>query len=856
LSLAPGSKLGPYEIVAALGAGGMGEVYRARDSRLKRDVAVKVLPADVAGNPERLGRFERESHLLAALNHPNIASIYGVEENAGTIALVMELVEGESLAEKIARGPLPVEEAIAVARPVAEALEYAHERGIVHRDLKPANIVVSRDGVVKVLDFGLAKAITGELSESSGSDATHSPTLTSPATRAGVILGTAAYMAPEQARGKTVDRRADIWAFGVVLYEMLTGRRMLEGETISDTIAAILTRSPDFNALPANTPSSVRHLLARCLDRDPKQRLRDIGEARIMLDAKMAPPAPAEPAAPVRAKGSRLPWLVAGVAFAAAVLAGTMALRTPEETGPIKYRQHTFRPQTIFQALYAPDQQTLVFSAALTGNTPYLYSLRPEYTEPMKMSDSALQLLSISSKGELAVLTNAQWVAHRMCYGTLARMPLGGGAPRDVMDGVFQASWAPDGNDLAIVRPTEGVVQLEYPAGKVLVKSGGYLSDVRFAPDGKHIAFFEHPAAFDDRGDVVVVDLDGKRKTLSAGYWGLEGIAWSHDGKTVYFSGGTGYADFSIYAVTLSGNIRVAAQSAGGLVIHDIAANGQMLATRDDLNRNMYVHMPGVASDVDMSFRELSEPVDMTSDGKTVVFTESGTAAGSNYQVCMRRTDGSQVVVLGEGGAVDLSDDGRWVLAGIFPNRVILYPTGAGKPVELKTSSMDLVIDGRWMPGAKQVLLIGGPKDEASRCYLVDVPDGLPRAITPPGVAFALPSPDGKRMILQQPDLTWWTAGLDSSSVRVPAPGLGEEDFVSAWQPDGRGIFIHHRNKVPNEVESVDLTTGARRPFATLDPKTPGVLYIRSVAIAPAVNSYAYGALTYISRLYTMEGAH
>src|SRR6188768_2525670 len=300
----------------------MGEVYRARDSRLKRDVAVKVLPADVAGNPERLGRFERESHLLAALNHPNIASIYGVEENAGTIALVMELVEGESLAEKIARGPLPVEEAIAVARPVAEALEYAHERGIVHRDLKPANIVVSRDGVVKVLDFGLAKAITGELSESSGSDATHSPTLTSPATRAGVILGTAAYMAPEQARGKTVDRRADIWAFGVVLYEMLTGRRMFEGETISDTIAAILTRSPDFNALPANTPSSVRHLLARCLDRDPKQRLRDIGEARIMLDAKMAPPAPAEPAAPVRAKGSRLPWLVAGVAFAAAVLAG------------------------------------------------------------------------------------------------------------------------------------------------------------------------------------------------------------------------------------------------------------------------------------------------------------------------------------------------------------------------------------------------------------------------------------------------------------------------------------------------------------------------------------------------------
>ncbi len=536
-------------------------------------------------------------------------------------------------------------------------------------------------------------------------------------------------------------------------------------------------------------------------------------------------------------------------------MAGAFVLQSPKSAPePIKYRQHTFRPQTIFQALYAPDGQTLVFSAAMTGNTPYLYSLRPEYTEPLKMSEDPLQLLSISSKGELAVLTHPRWVAHRFCYGTLARMPPGAGAPRDIMENVFQAAWAPDGNDLAIVRPEEGVVQLEYPAGNVLVKSGGYVSDLRFSPDGKHIAYFEHPGKFDDRGDVVVVDLSGKRKTLSSGYWGLEGIAWSSDGKTIYFSGGTGYADFSIYAVTLSGKVRVAAQSAGGLVIHDIASNGQMLATRDDLNRVMLVRAPGATNEADMSFQELSEPVDISVDGKSVVFTESGSAAGSNYEVCMRRTDGSPVVVLGEGGAVDLSDDGRWVLAGIYPNRVIAYPTGAGKSVELKTGSIALVSDSRWLPGAKQVLLVGGRADEAGRCYVIDFPDGEPHAVTAPGIIVAIPSPDGTRMLLQKPDLTWWMAGMDSSSARVPAAGLTAEDIVSGWNRDG-GVFTHQRNRVPNVIESVDLATGKRQQVTPLDPKMPGVLYIRSVAVTPDARAYAYGALTYISRLYTMEGA-
>ena len=282
MSLLPGTRLGSYEVIAPLGAGGMGEVYRVRDSRLKREVALKVLPADVASDRERLARFQREAELLASLNHPNIAQVYGIEGNA----LVMELVEGEDLAKRLERGPIPINEALPIAKQIAEALESAHDAGIVHRDLKPANVKMREDGTVKVLDFGLAKTLDPGLATSGPQRLSSSPTITSPmATMGGVLLGTAAYMAPEQARGKPVDKRADIWAFGVLLYEMITGRRPFHGETLSDTIASVLTGDPDVSAIPADTPHAVRTLIERCLQRDPKVRLRDIGEARIVLSA-------------------------------------------------------------------------------------------------------------------------------------------------------------------------------------------------------------------------------------------------------------------------------------------------------------------------------------------------------------------------------------------------------------------------------------------------------------------------------------------------------------------------------------------------------------------------------------------
>src|SRR5580700_4558544 len=303
MPLSKGTQLGPYEIVGAIGAGGMGEVYRARDARLGRDVAVKVLPETFARDAEKLSRFQREAKMLASLNHPNIAAIYGFEDSGSVHALVMELVEGPTLADRIARGAIPVEEALPIAKQIAEGVEYAHERGIIHRDLKPANIKIANNDAVKILDFGLAKALDADASQG---DISSSPTITHMATQAGIILGTAAYMSPEQAKGKAVDRRTDIWAFGCVLYEMLTAKMAFSGESITETLAAVIREEPDWSLLPANTPKAIRNLLARCLKKDPRQRLQSIGDARIAIEEVLSgAPAQAESSSPVVERATR-----------------------------------------------------------------------------------------------------------------------------------------------------------------------------------------------------------------------------------------------------------------------------------------------------------------------------------------------------------------------------------------------------------------------------------------------------------------------------------------------------------------------------------------------------------------------
>ncbi len=526
----PGDRLGPYEVLGPLGSGGMGDVYRATDTALRRDVAIKVLPPDVASDLERRARFEREAQALAALNHPNIAQIYGFEKAGDRLAIVMELVEGEDLSARIARGPVPPTDALAIAGQIADALDAAHECGLVHRDLKPANVKVRDDGTVKVLDFGLVKA----LSQDSGSgvqDAASAPTIVSPATRLGAILGTAAYMAPEQAAGKVVDKRADVWGFGVVLYEMLTGRALFAADSVPETLAAVLRARIDLATLPAGTPRAIRRLLSYCLERQPSRRLRDIADARFYLESAAEPEV-----APFTGRASRRTVLmgVAAAAFVAstAFLVGTfVGQRRAKSPLDIAFDQKTFDPMRITNARLGPDGQTILFSAATVGNAPELFVILPNTVAPTSIGPKNTQLLSVSRTGELAVLLNARLASRRQFVGTLATMKLNA-TPRPRIENVNDADWAPDGT-MAIIREVDQQFQMEYPEGQPRYRiRGGYLSDVRVSPDGTAVAFFEHQTRGDDRGWVKLWTQAGLRE-LAGEYSAEEGLAWSVDGRSV-----------------------------------------------------------------------------------------------------------------------------------------------------------------------------------------------------------------------------------------------------------------------------------------------------------------------------------
>jgi serine/threonine protein kinase len=464
VNLSLGTRLGAYEILAMIGAGGMGEVYRARDTRLKRDVAIKVIPGHCADDEGRLARFQREAELLAALNHPNIAAIHGVEEADGVKALILELVEGPTLADRLAHGRLPLREALAIARQIVDALDAAHERGIVHRDLKPANIKVRDDGTVKVLDFGLAKALE---SDQAPSDATVSPTMTSPAmTGAGVILGTAAYMSPEQARGRDVDKRTDIWAFGCVLYDLLAGRPAFAGDTVADTITAILSREPDWSALPASTPASVLSFLRHCLDKDRKRRLRDIGDARRPLDDVAESDTESAPATTVTRSPSRSTrgwtWPAAALVLCLVAAAGGWLLRgSPASAVPdnplvnAKFSRLTDFQGTETLARISPDGKFVAFLSDRDGEFDIWISQvgTGRFTNLTKDIPPLAPSYVVAPIGFSADGADVWFrLANR-----IMRIPLIGGRPQMFLgEQAWHPSWSPDGRQLVYQNAVDG----------------------------------------------------------------------------------------------------------------------------------------------------------------------------------------------------------------------------------------------------------------------------------------------------------------------------------------------------------------------------------------------------------------
>jgi hypothetical protein len=861
MTITPGTQLGPYSIVALLGAGGMGEVYRARDTRLGRDVAIKVLSPDHSAKPEARARFETEARMVSALSHPHICTLHDVGRQADTYYLVMELVEGETLAQRLARGSMPIREALRIGIQIADALDRAHRTGVVHRDLKPGNIMLTRSGA-KLMDFGLARAtaLTGlaSLSGGSGEEFAEAPTLDQPLTAHGTIVGTLQYLAPEQLQGKEADARSDIWALGCILYEMVSSRRTFGASDPASLIAAIIEREPSPpTSLDDRLPPGFERALMRCLAKNPDERWQSASDLRSELEwiaeggSRTDVPSSAG-RNPLRLRRWRA-WIAAAGLAAVAAAGLTLVPRWGDERPPLSFRQLNFRREAVFQAVFGPAGETVVYSAAHEGNQPRLFTVRPEYPEPQPLGSPGMHVLALSSRGELAVLLGARYVWHRLFTGTLARMPLGGGAPREILEGVRQADWAPDGSQLAVIRELHGTDRLEYPIGHVLQEASGYMTDVRVSPRGDRIAFFEHPRKWDDRGSVNVVDLDGKKTVLSDGYWSARGLAWSPDGREILFSASLSGGSYTVYGVGLDGKRRVVYQPPGGLIIQDVARDGRWLATRPDFRYAAMVHTKGTTEDRDLSWLNTSHARGLSADGKSLLFTE--TSVGANYAVCLRKTDGSPVVRLGDGWAADLSVDGRSVPAVIQsrPPQLVVYPTGAGQTRRLERGGIENYSTAQWFPDGRRVLVNGNEPGKGMRFYVQQVEGGPPRPVTPEGTSAGLLSRDGRTVLARGPDDRYSLYPIGGGEAQ-PVPALRPDDVLAKWSADGRAVLVYRRAEIPCRLERVPLAGGERQLFAKIEPsERAGLLSLRDVFLTDDLRPYAYTAYYRVSSLFVSE---
>ncbi len=861
MSLSPGSRLGPYEIVATLGAGGMGEVYRARDSRLGREVAVKVLPGDLSSDQDRVRRFEQEARSASALDHPNIITIYDIGSADETLYIAMQYVEGKTLRELLSSSPLPTKKVLEISVQIAEGLAKAHAAGIIHRDLKPENVMVSKDGFVKILDFGLAKLTAPQREEQV------SELLTAMAdTRPGMVMGTVGYMSPEQASGQALDFRSDQFSFGSILYELSTGKRAFQRGTTAETLTAIIREEPEsVGAVNPRAPAPLRWIVERCLAKDPDERFgttrdlaRDLASIRDHLSDAVMISGEAQAIAPLARRMPLWPFLVGAGLLAATALVSFSLGRKAEKTQPPSFRQLTFRRGTISSARFAPDGKTVLYGASLEGKPTEIFVSRPESPESRPFGMPEASVLAVSKSGEMALSLGQHIVGPFMASGTLARMSVAGGAaPREILEDVQWADWAPDGATLAIVREAAGRNRLEFPIGKVLLETAGWISHMRVSPRGDEVAYIDHPARGDDGGLVAVVDRSGKRRSLSESYESAQGLAWAPEGGEVWFTGAKIGSNRALYAVNLSGRQRLVARAPGVLTLHDVSRGGSVLMTRDTNRQELLGRSTGELKERDLTWLDWSNASDISADGK-LLFSEAGEGAGAGYSVYVRRMDGAPAVRLGEGSAQALSPDGKWALAItriVSEPQIVLYPTGVGETRTLPREGL-VAQSALWLPDGKQILVTASEAGHGSRLYLWDLSGGKPRAISPEGYR-SFPrgvSPDGKLVAVRGPDQRLYlypVAGGEPSVI----PGLTPEDTPTAWSADGRFLYVYRRRELPAKVYRLDVATGRKELWRELMPfDAAGVRAISPPLVTPDGKSYAYAYIRTLSDLYLVEG--
>ncbi|MBZ5720772.1 MAG: protein kinase [Acidobacteriia bacterium] len=858
MNLTSGTKLGPYEIVSLLGAGGMGEVYRARDSRLKREVAIKVLPHALTRDAERLRRFEQEALATAALNHPNILAVFDIGTSDSSPYVVSELLEGETMRERLRTGSIAVRKALDYALQIAHGLAAAHEKGIVHRDLKPENLFITKDGRVKILDFGLAK-----LTQAEPGAHTTLPTATH-GTEAGVVLGTAGYMSPEQVRGLTLDARSDIFSFGAILYEMLSGKRAFHGDTPADTMSSILKEDPpELAETNRNVSPALERIVHHCLEKNPEARFHSASDIAFDLEHLSGVSSTTAKALPV-ASGAPRRKLLAGLAGGLGVALVMLGLgwwlgRAGGPPSVAEYQQITFRMGSIGNARFTPDG-SIVYSASWEGGDRQLYMARTDDPGARELGLKDAELLSISKNGELAVRLNTVGLGGYARSGTLARVPISGGSPREVLDNVQDADWAANGESMAVVRyvPENHHWRLEYPVGKVLLDSINWISHPKISPDGKWVAFADHEVpGGDDEGSVAVIGSDGKdkEKKLSSGWTSLQGILWSPQGDEIWFTSSNSGSASNPRAVTLSGKLRTITNVPGGMWLEDVR-NGVVLTVTHQTRIGIRGVAPGGKEEHELGWFGWSGLRDISPDGRKILFDEEGDGGGPNYTVFLRDTDGSPPVRIGEGNAMAISPDAKWAITKPAKGGSLnLVPTGAG---EARPLTHDAISYGgvRWLPDGKRLLASGIEAGHGGRDYLIDLSNGDSKPITPEGVAGVNLSPDGNSTTVLGPDGKWGIWPLQGSGIRL-IPGLDSHYYVAGWSPDGGSVYVAPRggNQKTAKVYQVNTVTGKMDLWKTFGADAAaGVSSTGAPRFSIDGTAYAYVYVRVLSQAYVITG--
>jgi hypothetical protein len=724
--------------------------------------------------------------------------------------------------------------------------------------LKPENLFLTEDARVKILDFGVAKLQTP-------TDDDRSIEKLTTVTKMGAVIGTVAYMSPEQLRSKPVDHRSDIFSLGAILYEMLSGRRAFLGETQVDTITAVLREEPpDANLEQASIPLGYRDVIKHCLEKEPENRFqsaKDLGFTLQTLSGSSPSRSVILPK-PQRRISKVLPWAIVG-GLAAMLLFAIPQLRPPIPAPT--YDRLTFEAGTIYKARFAPDGQTVVYSASWNNRPVQLFSTvgTSRLTQPLNLSDA--DLLAVSHDNQLALALHGTHNGQLETVGAmLAQSPMAGGSPREMLSDVRWADWDGKGQ-MAVVHHVNGQSQLEYPIGTLLYQTGGWISDIRFSPKHELIAFMNHPALWDHRGTVCVVDTSGHIETLSREWESEQGLAWRPDGKEIWFTAAERGNNLNLMAVTLSGKVRTLLDMPTEMTLQDVASNGSVLISLNSMRLAMAASAIGSKDDVELSWHDWNVAKDISPDGQFVLFEDGSEAAGAGYAVALRKLDGSLPVRLGEGSPGGLSPDGKWAISisTTHANRVILLPTGAGQSRPIEVSGLQHIQSGwsRFLADGKGIIVNGNEPSHGTRCYRLDLSGGKPRAVTPEGILCGPPSPDGRLLVGMGPKSAVALYPLQSSSPDTaagrPILGLPAGFHPVRWSTDGSFLFGYNEGQLPSKIFKFSIATGKQTLVQELHPAVPaGVVMVSPVVVSRDGTRFAYSYNQTLSVLYLITGIH